>query len=108
MLNSLRQEITQKLALVRPLSAEEQQAMIAQFMAQQEAARAAAEAPAVSAVAAAAAAAAGPRLVAGTDNGARRDGFNEADPATWGNPSRNDPCPCGSGERFKNCHGKLV
>ena len=105
MLNSLRQEITQKLALVRPLSAEEQQAMIAQFMAQQEAARAAAEAPAVSAVAAAAA---GPRLVAGTDNGARRDGFNEADPATWGNPSRNDPCPCGSGERFKNCHGKLV
>ncbi len=20
---------------------------------------------------------------------------------------RNDPCPCGSGERFKNCHGKL-
>ena len=108
MLNSLRQEITQKLALVRPLSAEEQQAMIAQFMAQQEAARAAAEAPAVAAVAAAAAAAAGPRLVAGTDNGARRDGFNEADPATWGNPSRNDPCPCGSGERFKNCHGKLV
>ena len=21
---------------------------------------------------------------------------------------RNEPCPCGSGERFKNCHGKLV
>ena len=20
---------------------------------------------------------------------------------------RNDPCPCGSGEKFKNCHGKL-
>ncbi|MCV2509596.1 MAG: SEC-C metal-binding domain-containing protein, partial [Neisseriaceae bacterium] len=20
---------------------------------------------------------------------------------------RNDPCPCGSGERFKDCHGKL-
>lgn len=21
---------------------------------------------------------------------------------------RNDPCPCGSGERYKNCHGKLA
>lgn len=20
---------------------------------------------------------------------------------------RNDPCPCGSGKRFKDCHGKL-
>jgi preprotein translocase subunit SecA len=19
---------------------------------------------------------------------------------------RNDPCPCGSGKKFKNCHGK--
>ena len=115
MLNSLRQEITQKLALVRPLTAEEQQSMIAQFMAQQAAARAAVEAqalpvaPAVVAVASAASAAAAvPRLVAGTDTGTRRAGFDEADPATWGNPSRNDPCPCGSGERFKNCHGKLV
>jgi preprotein translocase subunit SecA len=104
MLNSLRQEITQKLALVRPLSADEQQAMVAQFMAQQEAARVAAEAPAVAAPAAAAA----PRLVAAPAAPARRAGFDDTDPATWGNPSRNDPCPCGSGERFKNCHGKLV
>ncbi|MBC8737304.1 preprotein translocase subunit SecA [Paraburkholderia sp. UCT31] len=22
--------------------------------------------------------------------------------------SRNEPCPCGSGERYKNCHGKLA
>ena len=21
-------------------------------------------------------------------------------------PNRNDPCPCGSGKKFKNCHGK--
>lgn len=35
-------------------------------------------------------------------------GFNETDPATWGNPGRNDPCPCGSGEKFKHCHGKLA
>ena len=81
--------------------------MIAQFRAQQEAARVAAEAPGRAAAPLAAVAAA-PRLVAGTDTGTRRPGFDEADPATWGNPSRNDPCPCGSGERFKNCHGKMV
>ncbi|MBN2904553.1 MAG: SEC-C domain-containing protein, partial [Enterococcus sp.] len=22
------------------------------------------------------------------------------------NVGRNDPCPCGSGKKFKNCHGK--
>jgi preprotein translocase subunit SecA len=21
---------------------------------------------------------------------------------------RNDPCPCGSGKKYKHCHGKLV
>jgi preprotein translocase subunit SecA len=37
--------------------------------------------------------------------GAPREGFVEGDPSTWGSPSRNDLCPCGSGKRFKNCHG---
>src|SRR5512144_2899545 len=23
-------------------------------------------------------------------------------------PSRNDPCPCGSGRRYKHCHGALA
>jgi len=27
-------------------------------------------------------------------------------PATWGKVSRNEPCPCGSGKRYKHCHGK--
>lgn len=34
----------------------------------------------------------------------------EADPenpATWGRVSRNAPCPCGSGKKFKHCHGKV-
>jgi preprotein translocase subunit SecA len=35
-------------------------------------------------------------------------GFDEADQSTWGNPGRNDPCPCGSGEKFKHCHGRLA
>jgi preprotein translocase subunit SecA len=33
---------------------------------------------------------------------------NPNDPTTWGKVSRNDPCPCGSGKRYKHCHGKLV
>jgi preprotein translocase subunit SecA len=27
-------------------------------------------------------------------------------PATWGKVSRNQPCPCGSGRKYKHCHGK--
>ena len=30
------------------------------------------------------------------------------DPRTWGNISRNAQCPCGSGEKYKHCHGKVV
>ncbi|MBK1636099.1 SEC-C metal-binding domain-containing protein, partial [Rhodovulum adriaticum] len=34
-------------------------------------------------------------------------GFDETRPETWGNPGRNDLCPCGSGKKFKHCHGRL-
>jgi len=26
-------------------------------------------------------------------------------PATWGKVGRNEPCPCGSGKKYKHCHG---
>jgi len=29
------------------------------------------------------------------------------DPSTWGRISRNEPCPCGSGNKYKRCHGKV-
>jgi preprotein translocase subunit SecA len=29
-------------------------------------------------------------------------------PEGWQNTSRNGPCPCGSGKKFKQCHGSLV
>ncbi|MEM9552399.1 MAG: SEC-C metal-binding domain-containing protein, partial [Pseudomonadota bacterium] len=35
-------------------------------------------------------------------------GFVEGDPSSWGNPGRNEPCPCGSGKKFKHCHGRLA
>ena len=28
-------------------------------------------------------------------------------PATWGYVGRNEPCPCGSGKKYKHCHGAL-
>ncbi len=31
-----------------------------------------------------------------------------SDPATWGRVSRNESCPCGSGKKFKHCHGALA
>jgi len=35
----------------------------------------------------------------------RRDPKN---PSTWGKIGRNETCPCGSGKKFKHCHGALV
>ena len=29
------------------------------------------------------------------------------DPSTWGKVSRNAACPCGSGKKFKHCHGRV-
>ncbi|WP_286828938.1 MULTISPECIES: preprotein translocase subunit SecA [Kordiimonas] len=34
-------------------------------------------------------------------------GFNPNDTSTWGDVPRNAPCPCGSGEKFKHCHGDV-
>ena len=106
LLNSLREQTTQQLSRIRPVTREEQEAMMRQMLAQQ----AEAQAPKVIEAAAAAPApaagvlAAAPAAVAAT----RAAGFDEADPSTWGNPGRNDACPCGSGEKFKHCHGRIV
>jgi preprotein translocase subunit SecA len=29
-------------------------------------------------------------------------------PASWGKVGRNEDCPCGSGKKFKHCHGKYA
>ncbi|MFM9942552.1 MAG: preprotein translocase subunit SecA [Hyphomicrobiaceae bacterium] len=34
------------------------------------------------------------------------DGIDPKDPSTWGRVSRNDKCPCGSGKKYKHCHGR--
>ena len=39
---------------------------------------------------------------------ASTDDRDPDDPQTWGRIGRNEPCPCGSGKKFKHCHGVLV
>jgi preprotein translocase subunit SecA len=31
---------------------------------------------------------------------------NPKDPTSWGKVGRNEECPCGSGKKFKHCHGR--
>jgi preprotein translocase subunit SecA len=33
---------------------------------------------------------------------------NRDDPDTWGRVKRNADCPCGSGKKFKHCHGSIA
>ncbi len=33
--------------------------------------------------------------------------FDKNNPATWGKVPRNSPCPCESGKKYKQCHGKI-
>ncbi|MEM9344753.1 MAG: preprotein translocase subunit SecA, partial [Pseudomonadota bacterium] len=88
LLGGLRVDVTQKLAQIRPMTPEEQEEMQRQIAAQQAAMLEAAKA------------------------GAQPGG---AEPAPQGNvdptqapASRNDPCPCGSGKKYKHCHGRLT
>ncbi len=39
---------------------------------------------------------------------ARDDVVASDDPATWRATPRNAPCPCGSGKKFKHCHGRAA
>ncbi|MBP0582472.1 preprotein translocase subunit SecA [Labrys sp. LIt4] len=46
------------------------------------------------------------------DNPAQRivapEDRNPDDPSTWGRVGRNEACPCGSGKKYKHCHGQLA
>jgi preprotein translocase subunit SecA len=33
---------------------------------------------------------------------------NPDDASTWGRVGRNEPCPCGSGKKYKHCHGRFA
>jgi len=92
MLDSLRTEVTEQLAHIRPLTEEEQQQMMAQALAQQQGIDLDQVEQGVKSLA--------------DDGKDAKPEFDENDRSTWGNPGRNSPCPCGSGKKFKHCHGK--
>ena len=94
LLTRLRSEVTRMLSHVQVMTQEEQQARMAEMQA-----RAAAQAPRP--------AVAEQRVPAMAGAGALAAGVDPADPGTWGASGRNDPCPCGSGKKYKHCHGKV-
>ncbi|TKW67224.1 MAG: preprotein translocase subunit SecA [Paracoccus denitrificans] len=94
MLDGLRADVTQQLGRIRPLTEEERAQMTRQYQEQQAQQQQAMTTSHEEAE--------------GGEVSAHAPGFDETDPATWGNPSRNDPCPCGSGRKFKHCHGELA
>jgi len=106
MLAALREDVTRQLARVRPLSAEEQQQMMQRMQLESAAQRddgrleTPIDLPQIGPQAGAAPASA--------QSGQARPGFDENNQSTWGNPGRNEPCPCGSGKKFKHCHGRLA
>jgi len=94
MLDGLRFDVTQQLARIRPLTDAEREQMLREYQQQQAATEAQMHPEHEEAE--------------GGEVSGRVAGFDETDPTTWGNPSRNDPCPCGSGKKFKHCHGALA
>ncbi len=92
LLDGLRESVSKTLAQIRPLSEEEQRQMQAQVAAQQGQVQQAQA----------------PEAAAEPEPTEPADGFDESNPETWGNPGRNQQCPCGSGKKFKHCHGRLV
>jgi preprotein translocase subunit SecA len=50
-----------------------------------------------------------PLVPAMAGNGASRaPQRNPSDPASWGKVGRNEACPCGSGKKYKHCHGRYA
>ena len=45
--------------------------------------------------------------MAGNGNTVRAVDRNPSDPTSWGKVGRNEVCPCGSGKKFKHCHGRF-
>jgi preprotein translocase subunit SecA len=115
LLAGLRRDVTRELGRIRPLTPEEQaerQRMIEEYQramqeqAEAAAARAAAQMSSETQPAEPGAAAQPAAVAAGQEAAvAERD---PAEPESWGKVGRNEPCPCGSGKKYKHCHGRVA
>ncbi|AKO98591.1 preprotein translocase, SecA subunit [Marinovum algicola DG 898] len=97
MLESLREDVSQKLSQIRPMTEEEQAALMRQIQEQQAAQKKLTEQ----------AQPVGENAPPQQTAEGAAPGFDESKPETWANTGRNELCPCGSGKKFKHCHGRV-
>jgi preprotein translocase subunit SecA len=114
LLEQLRSDVTRQLGALRPLTPEEQaerQRMMEEMQAQMQA-DIQTRAEAASAVAAGDVGARKPApagaMAFALDSSATEAEIDPANPETWGKIARNATCPCGSGKKYKHCHGRLT
>ena len=88
LLGSLRLDVTKYMGQVRPLTEEEQKAIVQQVASQQQPSNQSEQTK---------------------ENGLAVTRSPEKEmPKNWHNTGRNEKCPCGSGKKFKHCHGRLI
>ena len=97
MLESLREDVSQKLSQIRPMTEEEQATLMRQIQEQQAAQKKLTEQ----------AQPVGENAPPQQTAEGAAPGFDESKPETWANTGRNELCPCGSGKKFKHCHGRV-
>ena len=95
LLNGLRYDVTKQLSIVRPLTDAERKAMIAKFLDEQK------KPTEVSKTASSKAIKSNSSMPLGAKTPP------EQMPKGWQATGRNELCPCGSGKKFKHCHGRL-
>ncbi|HUF86499.1 MAG TPA: preprotein translocase subunit SecA [Thermohalobaculum sp.] len=108
LLSQLRTDVTRQLGVLRPMTPEEieeRQRLIAEAQARMQARADAAMREKVEAEAVAQRPA--PAVALGAGGGTATAELDAANPETWGKVGRNAPCPCGSGRKYKHCHGRL-
>ena len=95
LLNGLRYDVTKQLGMVRPLTDEERKVMIAKFLDEQKQAQGIPKTD---------------DKITNKSKSALPLGAKtppEQMPDGWQSTGRNNMCPCGSGKKFKHCHGRL-
>ncbi len=95
LLNGLRYDVTKQLSMVRPLTDEERKAMVAKFLDEQKKLQLAPKIKNTKTT----------KSNSKLPLGAKTP--PEQMPTGWQSTGRNEICPCGSGKKFKHCHGRL-
>ena len=95
LLNGLRYDVTKQLSIVRPLTDAERKAMIAKFLDEQKKPKETSKTASSKKI----------KSNSSMPLGAKTP--PEQMPKGWQATGRNELCPCGSGKKFKHCHGRL-